>query len=41
MGQRAQAAVRARFSLQAAVHANEEVYLGCLADLGKGARHVA
>ena len=41
MGRRAQAAVRARFSLQAAVRANEEVYLGCLATLGKGARHVA
>jgi len=41
MGARAQAAVRERFSLQAAVRANEAVYLECLAAIGKGARHVA
>ncbi|PYQ42804.1 MAG: hypothetical protein DMF77_11730 [Acidobacteria bacterium] len=41
MGRAAQAAVRERFSLQAAVRANEAVYLGCFEGTGKGARHVA
>jgi glycosyltransferase involved in cell wall biosynthesis len=41
MGQAGQAAVRERFSLEAAVRANEEVYLDCLQRHGKGARHVA
>lgn len=41
LGRAAQAAVRERFSLKAAIRANEEVYLGCLGQAGKGARHVA
>lgn len=41
MGQAGQAAVRERFSLEAAVRANEQIYLDCLQRQGKGARHVA
>jgi glycosyltransferase involved in cell wall biosynthesis len=41
MGEAGRAAVRERFSLEAAVRANEQIYLDCLQRQGKGARRVA